>query len=59
MSKLSREFLDLTQARLNCSRGAAIFFQYALGWMVWLGFAAAGVALACLASGVPLLTGVS
>ncbi|CAJ1953498.1 unnamed protein product [Cylindrotheca closterium] len=55
MSKLSKEFLDATEKKLNCKRRTAIFFQYALGWMIWLCLATVGVTIASTASGVPLL----
>lgn len=55
MSKLSKEFLEVTEERLSCTRRTAIFCQYALGWMVWLGLATIGVTIASTASGVPVL----
>jgi len=55
MSKCSKEFLEQTQSRLNVSRGVAIFFQYALGWITWLGLTAVGVTWASCATGVPIL----
>lgn len=55
MSKLSKEFLEQTQEKLQCSRGFAIFFQYALGWVAWLAVVSIGVALASFLSGVPIL----
>lgn len=56
MSKMSKEFLEQTQEKLDCSRGVAICFQYALGWVVWLALVAVGVALASLSSGVPIFS---
>jgi hypothetical protein len=55
MSKLSGEFLDQTQKKLDCSRGFAIVFQYALGWVAWMVLAALGIAVASWSSGVPIL----
>lgn len=55
MSKLSKEFLDATEEKLCCKRRTAIVFQYAIGWMVWLGLATVGVTIASTASGVPVL----
>jgi hypothetical protein len=54
MSKLSSEFLEQTQARLDCSRGMAIVFQYLLGQIMLAICAAFGVMLASWVSGVPV-----
>ncbi|CAB9506366.1 expressed unknown protein [Seminavis robusta] len=55
MSKLSKEMLEATEQKLDCSRSAAIAFQYALGWIAWLCLASTGVAIASLVTGVPIL----
>jgi hypothetical protein len=54
MSKLSAEFLKQTQFKLDCSRGFAIAFQYALGWIVQMILSTFGVAVASWSSGVPV-----
>ena len=55
MSKLSLQFLEGTQEKLRCRRGVAIAVQYFLGYVVQLVLASIGIALASLASGVPLV----
>jgi len=57
MSKLSKEFLEQTQTRLNCSRGKAILVQYSLGQMMLAVCAAFGVMVASWLSGVPVWAG--
>jgi formate hydrogenlyase subunit 4 len=54
MSKTTERFLDETQARLGCSRGLAMFVEYALGWVAWVGLIACGVSMASACSGVPI-----
>eukprot|EP00980_Cylindrotheca_fusiformis_P021211 scaffold8150_cov118-Cylindrotheca_fusiformis.AAC.20 len=56
MSKLSREFLEATEEKLDCDRRTAVVVQYALGWVAWFAVATAGVSLASLATGVPILS---
>jgi len=53
-SKLSNDFLDSTQAKLNCSRVHAIAFQYSLGWIAWVGLTTLGVSCASFLTGVPI-----
>lgn len=55
MSKLSNEMLTLTQEKLDCSKRAAILYQYALGWVAWLLTSVLGVQIASACSGVPIL----
>jgi len=57
LSKQSKELLDATQEKLNCSKGVAIVIQYCLGYAVWLPLASAGILLASLSTGVPVLAG--
>jgi hypothetical protein len=56
MSKLSKEFLEATEEKLDCNRRTAIGVQFALGWLAWLAVATTGVTLASIATGVPILT---
>lgn len=58
MSKLSSNLLNHTQEKLTCSRGFAIFIQYALGWVAWLFVATFGITMASWVSGVSVLGGV-
>lgn len=54
MSKLSAEYLEMTQAKLNCSRGVAIGFQYLMGQVMMGLCALLGVSIVSLLTGVPL-----
>ena len=54
MSKLSAEYLEMTQTKLHCSRGVAIACQYLMG-QVMMGICALfGVSIVSLLTGVPL-----
>jgi hypothetical protein len=54
MSKLSAEYLEMTQAKLNCSRGVAIGCQYLMGQVMMGICALIGVSIVTLLTGVPL-----
>ena len=54
MSKLSKEFLDQTQHRLQCNKRVAIVVQYGLGWVVWSVLAVAGIGVASTVAGVAI-----
>lgn len=56
MSKLSKEFLEATEAKLDCNRRTAVAVQFAFGWLAWAVVATTGVTLASLATGVPIIT---
>mmetsp|Transcript_63020 Transcript_63020/g.186156 ORF Transcript_63020/g.186156 Transcript_63020/m.186156 type:complete len:242 (-) Transcript_63020:632-1357(-) len=56
MSKLSKEFLEQTQDKFDCSRGVAIMFQYLLGLVAWVAVASVGIVLASTSSGVPIFS---
>lgn len=55
MSKLSKEFLEATEERLECKRSIAIFVQCTLGFVVWAILATTGITLASSSTGVPIL----
>ena len=54
MSKLSAEYLEMTQAKLNCSRAVAIGCQYAMGLVAMATCASIGVSIVSLVTGVPI-----
>lgn len=55
MSKLSAEYLEMTQHKLNCSRRVAIACQYVMGQVVMAVCALLGVTAVSLWTGVPLM----
>ena len=55
MSKLSAEYLEVTQDKLHCSKGVAIAIQYTSGWIIMAACAVLGVSIVSLLTGVPLL----
>ena len=54
MSKLSAEYLVLTQERLNCSRTVAIGCQYIMGNIMMCITFGVGVSIVSLITGVPI-----
>jgi len=52
MSKLSAEYLELTQARFQCSRGVSIGVQFVSGQLIMGVCAVLGVSMASLLTGV-------
>lgn len=54
MSKLSKEFLDQTQAKMDCSRKHAVLFQFVLSQLMLAVCASLGVLAASGLSGVPI-----
>ena len=54
MSKLSAEYLDMTQTKLNCSRGVAIGCQYLMGQIMMGICSIIGVSIVTLLTGVPI-----
>lgn len=54
MSKLSAEYLEMTQTKFNCSRGVAIGVQYMVGWVMMGSGAFLGMSLTTLLTGVPI-----
>jgi len=54
MSKLSAEYLDMTQDRLNCSRNVAIGCQYMMGQLMMGITFYVGVTIVSLLTGVPI-----
>lgn len=57
MSKLSAEYLEMTQRKFQCSKTVAIMLQYLSGWLMMGTCAGVGVTCATALSGVPLWTG--
>ena len=55
MSKLSAEYLDLTQSRLGCSRTVAIGCQYMMGVIMMGVCAFAGISFVSLLTGAPIM----
>lgn len=55
MSKLSAEYLEMTQDKLNCSRGVAIGCQYLMGQLMMCACALAGISIVSLLTGVPMM----
>jgi len=55
MSKLSAEYLEMTQTKLNCSRGVAIGCQYMMGQAMMGVCALIGVSIVSVLTGVPIL----
>lgn len=56
MSKLSKEFLDQTQAKLDCSRRYAVALHVVLSQVMYAVCAGLGVISASCLSGVPIFT---
>jgi len=54
MSKLSAEYLEMTQSKFNCSRGVAIGVQYMVGWVMMGSGAFLGVSITTMLTGVPI-----
>lgn len=54
MSKLSAEYLEMTQAKLKCSRGVAIGCQYLMGQVIMAICAFIGVSIVTVWTGVPM-----
>lgn len=54
MSKLSAEYLEMTQSKLNCSRGVAVGCQYMMGQVMMVMVASLGVSIVSLVTGVPI-----
>ena len=54
MSKLSAEYLEMTQEKFNCSRTVAIGCQYMMGQLMMGITFFAGVSIVSLLTGVPI-----
>ena len=54
MSKLSAEYLEMTQTKLNCKRGTAILCQYLMGVVMMCCSAFLGVSIVSYVTGVPM-----
>mmetsp|Transcript_21975 Transcript_21975/g.24329 ORF Transcript_21975/g.24329 Transcript_21975/m.24329 type:complete len:460 (-) Transcript_21975:166-1545(-) len=57
MSKMSAEYLEMTQTRFRCSRGTAIASQFMMSQLMMCLCASAGVTIVSLVTGVPILSG--
>ena len=55
MSKLSAEYIEVTQTKLGCSRAVAITFQYMMGVIMMGVCAFAGISFVSLVTGVPIM----
>ena len=54
MSKLSAEYLEMTQTKLQCNRGTAILCQYMMGLIMMGCSAFTGVSIVSYVTGVPI-----
>ena len=54
MSKLSAEYLEMTQEKLKCSRGVAIGCQYMMGQLMMCCCAFVGVSIVSFITGIPI-----
>jgi len=54
MSKLSAEYLEMTQDKFKCSRGVAIALQYIMGQIMMCCCAFAGVGIVSVITGIPI-----
>ena len=54
MSKLSSEYLDMTQSYLNCDRSTAVVCQFAMGVLMMFVTASIGILFVSKFTGVPI-----
>mmetsp|Transcript_17548 Transcript_17548/g.26586 ORF Transcript_17548/g.26586 Transcript_17548/m.26586 type:complete len:326 (+) Transcript_17548:229-1206(+) len=55
MSKLSAEYLEMTQTTLKCSRPVAIAVQYMMGWIMFGSCALCGISFVSWKTKIPIL----